>query len=217
MKLNKVMALALSGLMAVSMLAGCSNGTPNGEENNQGQEVVATDAAAAMNKAQSTVKFESDATLNSVLAAAIAQAKLDDVVETAKDATLEAKVKTGASSKQLESVYTYMANKLPQEYKVQGANIEFDNDKPKTSEKVTQTAIYTMKAGAYDEDTAAAMVAKVLDADNFVDVYTASKKTYEVDYTGAVSVDTATVTKDGETYSIYVVAVSVTQTPTEVN
>ena len=41
MKLNKVMALALSGLMAVSMLAGCSNGTPNGEEN--GEQPPVTD------------------------------------------------------------------------------------------------------------------------------------------------------------------------------
>ena len=40
MKLNKVLALALSGVMAVSMLAGCSGAPVNGEQEGEQGEVV---------------------------------------------------------------------------------------------------------------------------------------------------------------------------------
>ena len=223
MKLNKMLALALSGVMAVSMLAGCSGAPSNGEEGGSSSEVtVATDAAAAMNKAQSKVKFEADSTLSNVLAAAVEQAKLDDVVNTAKSATLDAKVMTGANSSNAQSIYNYMNSKLPSEYGVQDEKFTYSNASAVAGDdkEVTQTVIYTMKAGAYDEDTAVAMVAKQMNSASFKDTYTISGSTnhdYKVEYTGAVSVDTATVTKDGDTYSIYVVAVSVTRTPTEVN
>ena len=42
MKLNKVLALALSGVMAVSMLAGCSGNPANGEQGGEGEQVPAT-------------------------------------------------------------------------------------------------------------------------------------------------------------------------------
>ena len=44
MKLNKVMALALSGLMAVSMLAGCSSDPSNGDGGNTEVTPPASDA-----------------------------------------------------------------------------------------------------------------------------------------------------------------------------
>ena len=40
MKLNKVLALALSGVMAVSMLAGCSNNSGNGGQNGGEQPLL---------------------------------------------------------------------------------------------------------------------------------------------------------------------------------
>ena len=48
MKLNKVLALALSGVMAVSMLAGCSNDSGNGGQNGEGEgeQVPATGVSA---------------------------------------------------------------------------------------------------------------------------------------------------------------------------
>lgn len=48
MKLNKVLALALSGIMAVSMLAGCSNNT-NGDKDEQ-TPVVDTTIAGTLNE-----------------------------------------------------------------------------------------------------------------------------------------------------------------------
>ena len=48
MKLNKVLALALSGVMAVSMLAGCSGNSGNGGQNGEGEgeQVPATGVSA---------------------------------------------------------------------------------------------------------------------------------------------------------------------------
>ena len=48
MKLNKVMALALSGLMAISMLAGCA-GDPNGGDNGEQPPVADTTVAGQLN------------------------------------------------------------------------------------------------------------------------------------------------------------------------
>ena len=143
-------------------------------------------------------------------------------MNTAKSATLDAKVMTGANSSTAQSIYNYMNSKLPSEYGVQDEKFTYSNASAVAGDdkEVTQTVIYTMKAGAYDEDTAVAMVAKQMNSASFKDTYTisgSSNHDYKVEYTGAVSVDTATVTKDGDTYSIYVVAVSVTRTPTEVN
>ena len=49
MKLNKMLALALSGVMAVSMLAGCSGAPSNGEEGDKEQPVVDTTIAGVFN------------------------------------------------------------------------------------------------------------------------------------------------------------------------
>ena len=69
MKLNKVLALALSGVMAVSMLAGCSNNSGNGGQEGEGEQTPATiQVAADLNKAisedtQKKVTFTDDGAL----------------------------------------------------------------------------------------------------------------------------------------------------------
>lgn len=49
MKLNKMLALALSGVMAVSMLAGCSGAPSNGEEGKPEEPVADTTIAGVFN------------------------------------------------------------------------------------------------------------------------------------------------------------------------
>ena len=61
MKLNKVLALALSGVMAVSMLAGCS--TDGKDDGNTEVTPPTSNAVSVMNDAQSLVKFEANADL----------------------------------------------------------------------------------------------------------------------------------------------------------
>ncbi len=81
MKLNKVMALALSGLMAVSMLAGCA-GNPDGGDNGEQPPVVDNTVsgrviAALDSDTTAKVSFASDDHLNSVLSAVIANSGFD--------------------------------------------------------------------------------------------------------------------------------------------
>ena len=59
MKLNKVLALALSGVMAVSMLACCSNNSGNGGQDGEGDVIVtpSTGAAAILNDEQDKIEF----------------------------------------------------------------------------------------------------------------------------------------------------------------
>ena len=78
MKLNKMLALALSGVMAVSMLAGCSGAPSNGEEG-QEQPVVDTTIAGRVisamdSKITDKVTFKSDAHLGDVLEAVVENA-----------------------------------------------------------------------------------------------------------------------------------------------
>ena len=77
MKLNKVLALALSGVMAVSMLAGCSGNPGNGGQEGEGEQTPATiQVAADLNKAisedtQKKVTFTDDGALQEDLATAV--------------------------------------------------------------------------------------------------------------------------------------------------
>lgn len=95
MKLNKVLALALSGVMAVSMLAGCSNNSGNGGQNGE-EQVPATGIVAAVNNGQDAdnkvkVNFTADPTLDIQLNKAVnacaekaseekVQAKLEEII-----------------------------------------------------------------------------------------------------------------------------------------
>ena len=86
MKLNKVLALALSGVMAVSMLAGCSDAPVNGEqEGEQGEVVVdANDisdgVASYVVDAPKYVTFNGDRALSEKLDLVVQQANVKDVV-----------------------------------------------------------------------------------------------------------------------------------------
>lgn len=78
MKLNKVLALALSGVMAVSMLAGCSGNPGNGGQG-EGEQTPATGIVAAVNNGQDAdndvkINFTANTTLDSQLARALAAA-----------------------------------------------------------------------------------------------------------------------------------------------
>ena len=75
MKLKKIASLALAGVMAVSMLAGCSGNDSNGDNNNGGNTVVEPSTSSivtAFNDGQDKdnkvkVTFSSDASLDAAL------------------------------------------------------------------------------------------------------------------------------------------------------
>ena len=74
MKLNKVLALALSGVMAVSMLAGCSGNPGNGDQEGE-EQTPATGIVAVTNEEQKdnkvNVPFEYSAELEDDLTLAV--------------------------------------------------------------------------------------------------------------------------------------------------
>lgn len=72
MKLNKVLALALSGVMAVSMLAGCSNNSGNGGQNGGEQPPVDdTTIASVLNDEQADNDVKVNFTYSSSLETAL--------------------------------------------------------------------------------------------------------------------------------------------------
>lgn len=76
MKLNKVLALALSGVMAVSMLAGCSDNSGNGGQEGEQPPVADTTIASVLNDEQAATdnKVKIDFTYSSSLENALEKA-----------------------------------------------------------------------------------------------------------------------------------------------
>ena len=71
MKLNKVMALALSGVMAVSMLAGCSGNSGNGGQEGEQPPVADNTIASVLNDEQKDNEVKVNFTYSDSLEAAL--------------------------------------------------------------------------------------------------------------------------------------------------
>ena len=216
MKLNKVLALALSGVMAVSMLAGCSGNPGNGGQEGEGEKppVVTTDAAEVLNKIQSTVKFDDDATLNGYMAP----------VETLKPSVVEKLSENDGvtslkkSDNAVKAIVAKMVNEDASQVKE-----EFDFSKSsgvnynKNTDDVTETVFYAVNADkVISIEHLMTELSSELNTNKFktqVSITGTDKGTYVASYTGAISIKKATGTdEDGKTYNAYVVAVSITRT-----
>ena len=204
MKLNKMLALALSGVMAVSMLAGCSGAPSNGEEGDKEQPTT-SNAVAVMNDAQDDVTFSSNPANDSALKAAVEKAKFGDI----DDATYtpSASVKSG-------SVYSALLNK------VEGfsANAITNNTELKAEDKTSSAVLYMVEADGLSEEQAVKIVAKLLKTDEYVDSSVGNKgDVYNADYTGSVSVEKVSKTDsvNDKTESAYMILVSITKTVTK--
>ena len=201
MKLKKIASLMLAGLMAVSMLAGCSGAPSNGEEGDKEQTVVTSDAATILNNYQDAIDFKVSNEQMNNLTAAVKEAKYTDV----KDAKWS--FATGA-------VYNYLSENLPGKAglvaKVGDAN--FANKK---GESDSVTLIWMEDADKLSQDyvltEVAQSLAKNLDCDTVV---TDGGKQYSASYTGEIAISKVTKTdENGENAaSAYYVLVTVTQT-----
>ena len=204
MKLNKVLALALSGVMAVSMLAGCKGGSANGEQDNTEQPPVASNAVSVMNNLQSKVEFKADTNMDAAFAAALDGLVSADISGAPASVT---QIKNGA-------IYNAVQAKLPGSYKL-GSNVTFATQ-PTNDADTTITVLYWVKAANLSEENVLTLVADALNVGTYYDQgYTGtagSYKYYKLDYTGAVSIEKVSKTSEaGTTYSAYVVAVSMTR------
>ena len=216
MKLNKILALALSGVMAVSMLAGCSGNSGNGGQEGEGEQtVVTTDAAEVLNKIQSVVKFDDDATLNGYMAPV--ETLKPSVVEKLSDnnSVTALKKNSDAAVKAIQAKMVQEdANKVKDEF-------DFNTTKGitynKNTDDVTETVFYAVNADkVISIEHLMTELSGQLNTNDFKTKVTITGNdagTYVASYTGAVSIKKATGTdEDGKTYNAYVVAVSITRT-----
>lgn len=199
MKLNKVLALALSGVMAVSMLAGCSGNSGNGGQTGEGDVIVtpSTGAAAILNDEQDKVEF------TNVNSAELQQAATDLLAsDLSTKATLGCLTSSDALYKRLTALGV---ENLTNTWTTFGDNIDEDETK-------VVTIVYDM-SGAYSMNEVVKQVAK--DIENAADVRdkvvmdsgNGIVRTYS--YTGTVSTVTAT-SIDG-TQSANYVMITVTE------
>ena len=206
MKLNKVMALALSGLMAVSMLAGCSSDPSNGDGGNTEVTPPASTAVSVMNDSQGYVEFEANSDFDAALAAAAKKAKQDEV----KDATYT------VVSAFNDSVYQELAKKLPVGEKMYGNiyDIYFTttNVSSNDAENTRNILVYVKNEGLSEEAALKQIASQMDKASNYPEIVSFNSKNYKATYTGNVSIVTVNTADNGDTASAYYIAVSVTQT-----
>ena len=216
MKLKKLMALAMAGVLAVSMLAGCKSGTTP-DNGNTDVKPVASNAVAIMNNAQSAVKFDNNADFDAALAAAAKKATHSNV----KGATYE------ITAVENDPVYKELAKKLDVDANLVEKNDDiFFNALAESADKGGRskmlTGLWKVEANGLTEkaaleQVAATMKGKVDDGYGKYEKYPATVtlkdgSTYAATYTGTVSIVTVNTSDSGETETAYYIAVSVTQT-----
>ena len=202
MKLNKVLALALSGVMAVSMLAGCNGATSDGDEDTQVQPTT-SNAVAVMNDAQDLVDFKADADFDAALAAAAKKATQGAV----EDATYVV-----ANAQTSDEVYKELGKKLPiGTPAIKSTDIDFSTITG-SNKTTTQTVLYYVKNDGLTEKAALEQIADKMEDTMYPELVSSSSKNYKASYTGKVSVVTVETSDAGKTASAYYIAVSVTQT-----
>lgn len=207
MKLNKVLALALSGIMAVSMLAGCSTNGNKDDNTDQGT-VVVTDAAATLNKIQSAVKFSSDTTLDNYMKAA-ESAKPSAVKTLASNDTIEALARTSDAT--VKAIVEKMTKKDADNVKDNFS--DFKNGTLINTDDKTVTVFYAVNAEkVISIEHLMTELNGELATSGFYTLGTKGSDSYPLSYTGSVSVKKVTGTTEDDTYSAYIVAVSITRT-----
>ena len=203
MKLNKVMALALSGLMAVSMLAGCSSDPSNGDGGNTEVTPPASDATSVMNDALKYVTFDDDTDFNSALTASAPKATFSD----AKGNYTATLIQSTANG-----VYKALNDKLPAGDLTTGNPVFNTTNGAVAGKSDTKAALYYIESEGLDEEVALKQVAKLLDnAVYYPEVITLGTDRYSVEYTGKVSIVEVSATDADVTETAYYIAVSITR------
>ena len=200
MKLKKIASLALAGVMAVSMLAGCAGKTGTTDD---GTTVVVTNgsiAAQAFNDGQDAdnkvkVTFTADSKLESNLALAVKKLGEDATWSTIED---ELEKLTGKTSQTLAASDSGAKDgeSLTQWYGFVGDSVKY------------WTLTDAVNAAARDADKTIANLKATTNDDNKAD----GDKYFDFSYTGTVAV-VSTVDVDGTTN--YYVAYTITQTAAE--
>ena len=212
MKLKKIASLMLAGVMAASMLAGCSGNNGSGNNGNNGGEITVPSTSAivdAFNDGQDPdndikITFTSDSALESVLKQAV---KMSDYNEDFQD----------QSGNTVTNADVILANIQALTGKAYDALFTINNvDQAKDKMVKTELNVITCNSSDYyTEDFALKNIAKTVDekiADLLVDNMNGKKdgeQYFSFSYTGAVSM-VADAEEDGTT--TWYIAYTITQT-----
>lgn len=205
MKLNKVLALALSGVMAVSMLAGCSGNSGNGGQNGEGEgETTVTGFAATVASKLDDNKDNVTVTSNDVIDAALkaAMVKPDDNFITSNRAVsvLTDVGTTGPVYVSLKDALTDITF---------STRASFDHASSDNAKEDANVAVVYYIGGDINSDRVAQLVAEKIDDIDLPERSNVNNNDgtyYTYDYTVDVSCATAT-TKDGTASLNYIVVV----------
>ena len=211
MKLKKIASLALAGIMAVSMLAGCKDG---GNGNNGSSSSEPTNPATGISTifynelskaAQNSLEMSDSSELNSALTKIIEDLDTNDI-----------RVNYGKGAAYNEYLSKAIAAPALLDCKVGVSSATYANAK-QVKDVTTYTSVFTV---GYDINDAGALKDVVDKIDDVLSNLPTTGKngsaTYEYDWTGSVSVaDTTFVNDYGVERSVKYVAVSLTQTPTK--
>lgn len=230
MKLNKVLALALSGVMAVSMLAGCSGKASNGgETGEQEQPVVDTSVTGQVISALSKdttdkVTFTSDNSLGITLQKAVDNAGYKySELKNSNNANTIAGLMSQIDSDLKNEILPYIndnsaiyAGREDSDKKEQNAFgvVVFDGQGYGSEYAVKQLAAEIEKQDVMGQTNNTLF--KISELPTYTDDYGKSgdEYYYTFKYTGTMSVVTVSDTITGQT--VYVAAYTITRTPTKV-
>ena len=205
MKLKKIASLMLAGIMAVSMLAACGEGKGNSSSSSSSSEVPVGGAAAIVNaeldKNKDKIEFVNDSYVENILASYYEKnvpARLNnyDNAVTVNQTVNETTGVATVVNTQTGSVGTEFAEVLA------------SNNTTKQSE----VEVYILSGTKLNKDGALKLVGQYIDTLNLPDEgATGTNKIYS--YSGSVAIVKAE-TK-GKTESAWVVAITITQTPSD--
>ena len=203
MKLNKVLALALSGVMAVSMLAGCSGNPGNGGQEGEGEGETnvtgfAATVASKLDENKDNVTVTSSDAIDAALKAAMVKPDDNFITSNRTEATLKAVGTTGP-------VYISLKDTLSDI--TWSSKASFENASYDTAKEDANVAVVYYIGGDINSDRVAQLVADKIDDIKLPEHSEVKDDTYySYDYTVDVSCATAT-TKDGTASLNYIVVV----------
>ena len=221
MKLKKIASLALAGIMAVSMLAGCKDGS--GDDTPVVPETPTVSGIADAANGERTDYMKNSMKLSFTESAALSDALKAAVSSEYKTADIKASIPatnggtdygyalyqgpSSAGAKVATKVYESLTGTSTN-------NVAFDGFGTVNTVGTKKSVVVYAVGGKYDADDAAALVSKSLGTNNMTSTGMPIDGTNrKADYTANIAAVKATSAEDAS-LSIWVVAVEVTQTVT---
>ena len=214
MKLKKIASLMLAGVMADSMLAGCS-GNGSNDNNNNTEDPITPTVSSASSTVYEALNADTRLSVTSAVTNSTMDQALEDTLETYWASKGFGNWYNGNNGAVQPFTNTVIENNVAYALK---AETVFVNSFVNTKGDVTVVKVYAVGHGLSEKGALTAVAAQ-LDTDLAGKMPADGVKDgvkYEYDYNIAASVASEDTTWLGDTYTLRIVAVAVTQTATEV-